>query len=141
MSDIASFVIKSDLKLINDAIAFVDAQCFKHGITGKDKAVIDVALDELLNNTIRHGYSDKKGIIGISSEINGDTITLVIEDYAKPFNPLEMPDPDLSTSLENKKEGGLGVFIVKKVMDQVRYFYDEQKKTNNIVLEKKFGKK
>ncbi len=52
-----------------------------------------------------------------------------------------MPDPDLSTSLENKKEGGLGVFIVKKVMDQVRYFYDEQKKTNNIVLEKKFGKK
>lgn len=94
---------------------------------------IDLALDELLTNTIQWGYGNKdeeENNININIELIDQSIFISIEDNASPFNPLNMPDPDVEASLQDRPIGGLGVYLVRQVMDEVTY---ERKNNKNIL--------
>ena len=94
---------------------------------------INLVLEEILVNISKYAYPDNKGIIEISYEISDDhkNIKVIIKDKGKEFNPLEKEDPDLSTSAEERKIGGLGIFIVKNMVDDIKY----QRLNNENILE------
>lgn len=84
---------------------------------------IEVAIEEVLVNIIRYAYPDHKGWIFFSCHMIPDKqIEFVIKDMGKPFNPAKenRPIPD-DIPLEDRKEGGLGLFLMKAYMDEVRY--------------------
>jgi len=94
---------------------------------------IDLALDELLSNTIQWGYENNPGNeseITLNIEITDQSIFMSIEDDASPFNPLNMPDPDIEASLQDRPIGGLGIHLVRQVMDEILY---ERKNNKNIL--------
>lgn len=94
---------------------------------------IDLALDELLSNTIQWGYGNKSGAdneIRINIEVIDQSIFISVEDNASAFNPLDMPDPDVDASLQDRPIGGLGIYFVRQVMDEVLY---ERKNNKNIL--------
>lgn len=80
-----------------------------------------LALDEILSNIIRHGRLPPGGTINLTFSANQDVITVEFVDSADPFNPLDAPPPDTSAALETREPGGLGIALVRAMMDDVRY--------------------
>ncbi|HSX25767.1 MAG TPA: ATP-binding protein [Chlamydiales bacterium] len=94
---------------------------------------IELASEEALVNIIHHAYKDRSGKIEI--EVNsfpGKRVEISIRDQGPPFNPLEYSSKiDLNASLEDREEGGLGIFFLLKCMDEVRY---EREKGSNVLI-------
>lgn len=84
-------------------------------------------LEELYTNTITHGASDRRDIfIEVNLGIDKNELVMTYKDNGIPFNVLELPDPDLTASIENREVGGLGVHYVKTLTDSVEYEYLEK---------------
>ena len=103
------------------------------GVDHKIVYKVEVALEEILVNVASYAYAPNKGDVEIKYEIVESPtrmIVITITDEGKPFNPLEAKDPDTTLPSEERGIGGLGLFIVKKTMDEVNY----QRKNNKNVL-------
>lgn len=77
---------------------------------------IDLLIEELVINIINYGCKGKKdGFINIMLDASGEDIIIEITDNGVAFNPLEKEDPDISKGIENRRPGGLGIFLVKQI--------------------------
>lgn len=82
----------------------------------------ELALEEIFINIVSHGTSpDVVPQVSVSLSLGPDVVTMTIEDDGAQFDPLAVPPPDLSTSLADRGVGGLGVYLVRRVMDTVSY--------------------
>ncbi len=96
---------------------------------------ICIVIDELLSNIISYAYQDKKEhIVEINIKLNEERLEIKITDDGFPFNPLAMLPPDTKLGLEERELGGLGIHLVKNIMDE--YQYTRLKGENIIVLVK-----
>ena len=99
-----------------------------------------VVVDEIFSNIVKYGFknndSDNYVIIDLDIDTDNRNIKVVFKDNGVPFNPLEKDDPNVSLSAEERNEGGLGIFIVKKMMDKVYYEYRDN--NNILTIEKKY---
>jgi anti-sigma regulatory factor (Ser/Thr protein kinase) len=95
-------------------------------------------LEELFTNTITHGASDGREVfIEVNLGIDKDELIMTYKDNGMPFNVLDLPEPDLTASIENREVGGLGVHYVKVLSDSVEYEYVE--KQNVLKMKKKLS--
>ena len=86
---------------------------------------LDIAIDELFGNIAHYAYEDGVGKATVRVEMlkNPRAVCITFIDSGIPYNPLEKPDPDITLSAEDRKIGGLGIFMVKKNMDDMQYIY------------------
>jgi serine/threonine-protein kinase RsbW len=92
---------------------------FEEGIAFR----LSLAVDEACTNLIRYAYhSDNSRKICIKLEFNNDKFIILILDDGLPFNPLEIPSPEMKEYLKQFKRGGLGIHIMKSVMDKIEYY-------------------
>lgn len=115
------------------ATAFVEERLDEGGIPFKAVAQVNIAVDEIFSNIIL--YSGAKEA-SISVGLDNGTVTVVFSDDGTPYDPTAKPDPDITLSAEERKIGGLGIFMVKKIMDSVVYEYRGGK---NILTLKKYA--
>jgi serine/threonine-protein kinase RsbW len=83
---------------------------------------VELALEELFMNIVMHGA--RPGLtprVEVSLAVGAHGLTMTVEDNGPQFDPLKLPSPDLTTSLAERPVGGLGVFLVRRVMDTVSY--------------------
>ena len=108
---------------------FVNEQLEALDCPMKAQMQIDVAIDELFGNIAQYAYNPETGPATVRVEVERDPLAVVITfiDHGKPYDPLSAEDPDTTLSAEDRKIGGLGVFLVKKTMDDVSYEYNEGK--------------
>lgn len=115
---------------------FVSESLAKYGVSGKTATKMEIAFDELFSNVCY--YSGAKEItVGVriqKSAKESREVILSFEDNGIPYNPFERPDPDITVPIGQRKEGGLGIYLVKKQMDRVEYKYSKGK--NKIKLMK-----
>jgi anti-sigma regulatory factor (Ser/Thr protein kinase) len=116
------------------ALDFVNVELEKMRCPQKAQMQIDVAVEEVFSNIARYAYSPETGLAVIRIRTGPNEIRLEFEDRGEPYNPLENADPDISAPAENRPLGGLGVFMVKKMMDTVEYRYEGSK--NLLTLKK-----
>jgi anti-sigma regulatory factor (Ser/Thr protein kinase) len=116
----------------------VEAFCDRHELTSKISFAINVSLEELLANTMSYGYADDRDH-EIVVEIRRDDPDLVIDiaDDARPFDPTQVAPPDLHGSLKERAIGGLGIHLVRNMMDEMEYRYDG--KQNLVRLRKRIA--
>ena len=95
-----------------------------------------LAVEEIFVNISSYAYHPEVGQAEVGVDIDGDppTVTIRFLDQGRPFNPLEKPDADITLSAQEREIGGLGILLVKKIMDQVDYAYENGK---NILIIKK----
>ena len=117
---------------------FVKGFCEEHKFLEDFKYNLLVVSDELLSNVVKYGYENKGGEVFIRLLYNIDQkeFVLTLIDKAPEFNQLEVNNSMVSSDVENQKEGGLGILIVKKIMSEFAYDYINGK--NILVLRKKF---
>jgi len=80
-----------------------------------------LALDEILSNIVRHGLAGRRGTIDMTFSLDGEDVVVEIVDAADPFNPLLAPPPDTTSPLDRRQAGGLGIALVRRLMDETRY--------------------
>ncbi len=106
-----------------------------HGLSAKLRFQIRLALDELLTNIISYGYpEDGDHLITVAMAQEGSRLRFVLEDDARPFDPLTASTPDTMATPEERRIGGLGIHLVRTIMDRVAY--ERVDDTNRLILEK-----
>src|SRR5215216_6430174 len=92
------------------------------GFSDKDVYNIQLATDEAASNIIEHAYENQPdGILDLSCGSRKDAITIILIDHGESFDPSDVPPPDLKADLSDRKIGGLGLFLMRKLMDEVHY--------------------
>ena len=86
---------------------------------------VDIAIDEVFSNIVRYAYSPEEGTATVRVDIAEDPLSVIIAfiDCGKPYNPLTATAPDTTLTAKQRRIGGLGVFMVKKTMDDTAYEY------------------
>ena len=117
--------LSATLENVPRVTEFVDGQLEAHGCSPKAQMQIDIAIDELFSNIANYAYNPEVGPATIRVAVEGDplTVTIVFIDRGVPYDPLEKEDPDVSLSAEERQIGGLGIFMVKRLMDDMTYEY------------------
>lgn len=101
---------------------------------------IILACDEACTNIIEHAYKNEDGQIGVRWEIGSQTFTIFLQDTGTPFNPDAVPSPTTpAKAVDQLQVGGLGVHLMRKVMDEVRFLFDEQ--GNKVIMIKRLPNK
>ena len=108
---------------LDQVIAFVDEQLESVGCSMKVQMQMDVAVEEIFVNIASYAYGTGTGeaIIRFSHETDPDKVVITFIDEGVPYDPLKKEDPDVSLSAEEREIGGLGIFMVKKTMDDMKY--------------------
>ena len=133
-----SFELKSSLSELDRLCENLETFGKKFGFSKKLIFEINLALDELFTNIISYGFKDDdEHVIKVTLTPDKDELCLCIEDDGMPFNPIDFETPDVSCSVEECKIGGLGIHIMKKLMDDVCYERCGDKNVLN--LKKKLG--
>jgi sigma-B regulation protein RsbU (phosphoserine phosphatase) len=115
-------VIKNDLVEIKTVTEAFEEFTKVNGIAEKMSKQFMIAIDELLNNVIHYGYpKDKENEIHINFELSKTMLSLTFIDEGIPFNPFQKTQPDTTLSIEDRPIGGLGIHLIKNMMDNVEY--------------------
>ena len=121
-SDNLEFSVINDQSSISSAASRIDAFRAAHGLAAGISFDFSLAIDELVTNTVGYGYDDGGDRwIDLCLRLEGHTLTMVIADDGKAFDPLRAPEPDLSAQVEECARGGLGIHLVRKTMNGVAY--------------------
>lgn len=104
---------------------FVDGQLEELGCPVKAQMQIDIAIDELFGNIAHYAYNPEVGAATVRVEVVEEPLSVVVSfiDHGIPYDPLAREDPDVGLSLEEREIGGLGIYMVKKSMDEISYEY------------------
>lgn len=119
---------------------FLEETAEAFGLDGSLLMSLNLVMEEAVSNIIFYAYkkeeTDKS--IGISVELEDDLLTVVLTDTGRSFDPTAREDPDVSLSAEDRPIGGLGIFLIKKMMDKVVYRREAGK--NVFIMSKKIKK-
>jgi serine/threonine-protein kinase RsbW len=108
------------------------------GFGDKDVYNIQLATDEAASNIIEHAYENiTDGVLELACGVQGDIIKIILTDHGEAFDPSEIPLPDLKADLSDRKIGGLGIFLMRKLMDEVHYESRDDKSNILTLLKRK----
>lgn len=115
--------VAGDLPAITEAKDAIEAFCARRDVPERVTLSLSLAVDELLVNVVNHGGQDTGAVPDIRLRVRLEHNQLVTElsDSGQPFNPLDAPPPELDLDLDDKPVGGLGIHLVRQLMDEVQY--------------------
>ena len=106
---------------------FVADAAERAGFDGCTVYQVQLAVDEACSNIIEHAYgSEAHGVIECSLDVSAGALTIVLRDYGDPFDPESVPKPDVEASLEERTGGGLGLYFIRHLMDDVEFEFDRE---------------
>ena len=121
--------ITEEAKIENIAVItdFVNSILEANGCSAKVQMEIDIAIDELFGNIAHYAYNPEPGPATVRVEVTEAPISVIVTfiDHGVPYDPLKKDDPDITLSAEERDIGGLGIFMVKKTMDEITYEYKD----------------
>ena len=119
-------------------LAFLDSHLESRGCSMKVQMQLDIAVEEIFVNIASYAYGAESGkaVIQLREAHNPEGVSVTLIDRGTPYNPLEKPDPDTTLAMEDRPIGGLGIYMVKKSMDDLAYAYRDN--CNMLTLYKRF---
>ena len=119
---------------------FVEQQIERYDCSARVRFQLDVAVEEIFINIAKYAYRPgQAGQAAVRCCVGGDPlqVTIQFQDQGVPFNPLAKEDADITLTAQERQIGGLGILMVKKSMDAVRYSYEDGK--NILTIQKNIG--
>ena len=116
---------------------FVESAAVHSGLGEEHVFAFKLSVDELCSNIIQYGYEGREpGLLSLSFDVDDDRARLIIRDDGMYFSPEQAPSPDIEADWDEREVGGLGIFFVKELMDNVTYNRNEEN-VNQFILEKR----
>jgi serine/threonine-protein kinase RsbW len=106
---------------------FITDAAERAGLDERATWQVQLAVDEAATNIIQHAYdADAPGNISLACEHDADTFVVRLRDHGRGFDPADVPPPDTLASLEDRQVGGLGIYLMTRLMDEVHFDFDPQ---------------
>ena len=124
---------------LGQVMGVVEEHLEQAGCPAKTLLQVSMAVEEIFINIASYAYDPKVGPATIRVEVKEDPLCVIITfvDHGRPYDPLAREDPDVTLPAEQRQVGGLGIFLVKKTMDDIRYEYKDG--SNILTLKKKLS--
>ena len=133
-----TLTLSNDVQEIPQLNAFVDEVCESNGLDPMATMEMNLALEEAVVNVMTYAYPEgTKGYVDISAQSDNRNLKFTISDSGKPFDPTTKEEVDTSLPAEQREIGGLGIFLVRKMMDSIKYEYRDGH--NVLTLKKKLN--
>ena len=129
---IQSRIFEADVKELNNLFEYSSSLLRILDFSNKDIILINTALEEIFVNVAKYAY-EGKGTVEVTLSKSRDSVKFVFKDSGKPFNPLSKEDPNITASSEEREIGGLGIYMVKRIMDEVTYDYIDNQNVLTLV--------
>lgn len=125
---------KATMENLRAMLSFVNDYAESLGVSAESLQQVELALEEVLVNIINYAYPDAVGEIEIQCSRDPERgLIIEIYDDGEPFDVLAKEDPDTSLALEEREIGGLGIFLVKKMMDETHYCREKNRNALTLV--------
>lgn len=111
--------VRNDLSEVLRIVTALEEICDAGGVPADVKADVTLAVDEIISNVIRHGEADES--IEVRVDLLDNAVRIEIEDDGKAFNPLTAPAPKFDVPIEERRPGGMGIFLTKHMMSEITY--------------------
>ncbi len=137
-----NLIVKAELSNLESVNMFVESKLEEHGCGAKIVLQIALVVEELFANVANYAYKDRadseNNYVDINvefaeSESGAKSVKITFTDEGVPYNPLLKPDPDITLSAEERQIGGLGIFMVKKYVDDIYYEHSNGKNILTVV--------
>jgi sigma-B regulation protein RsbU (phosphoserine phosphatase) len=123
--------LNNDIAEIPELSAFIDSFAEEAGLDFSLTMSLNLAMEEAVVNVMEYAYPEgTQGKVDISASVEGDDVIFVISDSGTAFDPTAKADVDVNQEVEDRPIGGLGIHLVRKIMDSVKY---ERKEGKNIL--------
>lgn len=116
-------VVSAKLENVPAVTDHINKKLQKIACPDKVRDQINISVDEILSNIAKYAYVPGSGNVTVNAEIDDHRVCITFSDEGRRFNPLETEDPDIFLAAEERNPGGLGIYMVKKMMDEVNYEY------------------
>jgi serine/threonine-protein kinase RsbW len=136
MDQSSPLVIRADLDEIPRVTAVLERIMGKRGFARDAILDLQLAVEEVVVNAIIHGYRGEAGEVAITIHATDRAVEVRIMDRAPPFNPLSLPEPDRESDITKRQIGGLGIYLVRHVVDDITYRYAGGKNILTVVKRK-----
>ncbi len=123
------------IEAIENLTDFVEKVLTQRGASPKAISELNIVIDELFGNIAKYAYAFEGGKVLVSCEVTNEPLRAIVtfEDGGKPFNPLDREDPDTNLSADERDIGGLGILVVKKMVTDISYKYEDGKNILTII--------
>lgn len=121
MDSTTTLVIPADLSAIPMVGTALDEAMRSSAFSEDTIRDLQLAVEEAIANTVIHGYRGAAGDVVVAIRATDDAVEVRIEDWASPFDPFQAPEPDLDSGLDERRIGGLGIFMIRQLVDGVSY--------------------
>ena len=135
MNQSFDMAVEPDVGAIPSVSARLEETMGAAGFSPEDVLDTQLAVEEVITNIIVHGYRGTGPAIHLSGQFSGNRMVIRVADSAPRFDPLSIPEPELDGNVDDRKIGGLGIYLVRQVMDDISYHYEGGK--NILVMEKR----
>lgn len=123
-------IFDASLSSLDDALSFSRSTLSSLGCPSDTAGKLILCLEELFVNVSSYAYGGNVGKVELSFRVDGGALRATVTDSGIPFDPTAKPDPDITLSAEERTAGGLGIFMVKKLTDSLKY---ERRGEKNVV--------
>ena len=115
-------VLKNEISEIDTLAVFVRELGEELGLTSDLVFNLNLVLEEAVSNVILYAYpKDEQQEISLSASVSDNNLVIVLTDSGKEFDPTQAPDADITLSAEERQIGGLGIFLIRQIMNQIEY--------------------
>ena len=133
-------IFPTDYSSLDEIREFVGQAAAEAGFDSRSVYAVQLAADEACSNIIEHAYGDApEGKIECTCSLSDTDLVIILRDYGVPFDLDSVPAPDLSPDLEKRRIGGLGVYLMRKLMDEVTF--ESSPEFGNVLTMKKHREK
>lgn len=113
--------IDAEITAFEDVRDEIEAFCAAHALPPKLAFSVNLVLEELIVNIFEHGYAGGGGVVRLELARKGDAITGIIVDHGNAYDPRAAAPPDLAADIEDRSVGGLGVHLIRSMVDEFHY--------------------
>lgn len=112
----------ANFESLNTVREFVGAVARESGMDDSEVYAVQLAVDEACSNIIEHAYGGQnRGEIECTCETDDEGLTIILRDHGQPFDPASIAAPNLSLGLHERQVGGLGLYLMRHLMDEVHF--------------------
>jgi len=134
MNFVSEIKLAAKLENLEMLIQSVTTCAREQGFSDNKLPVIELAVEEAFVNICKYAYHYGEGAVEIRCKLDDDRFIIEIIDWGMPFDITSLPDPDITQDISERKIGGLGVFFIKKMSDDIRYRREDNKNILTLVI-------